>query len=208
MENWTVMQCCSEGATERLFKRGVEACWVEAPCTAVLPAKGKIESKVCSHWIQLGREIRTLHSKRTSVHQPSMASKLGVMENWEIKDRDYCEGSGLGIRLTRVEHLRLFKTRQNPLPQQSSNLWEEKMYPAPTSYSIARTLSNGEALQNRQNNLKNPLQNVYPQEKGRKRNSKRAHFVPLSERQNTVVSGALFHWNQQGRATRDQYSKG
>ena len=85
----------------------------------------------------------------------------------------------LGTGRARVEHLRLFIARQNPLPWQSPTSGKRRMCSVPTSCRTASTAStsNGEALQNRQDRLKNPLQGAYAQEKGRKRNSKRVHFV-------------------------------
>ena len=49
----------------------------------------------------------------------------------------------------------------------------------PTSVRIAST-TNQEALQNRQDRLKKPLQGAYPQKKDRSRNAMRAHFELLS----------------------------
>ena len=72
------------------------------------------------------------------------------------------------------------------------NLQEGKDESSPTSCRFAST-TNGEALQNRQNRLKNPLLGAYPQEKGRKRISKRIHFELLSGRQNILVPKALSH---------------
>ena len=77
----------------------------QGPCTQ-LPCqkRDKIESEICSHSIQLGRETRKLHSKMNTGPQLSTASKLRVTQNREL-GTVYCEGSGLGIRGPRVQHL-------------------------------------------------------------------------------------------------------
>ena len=57
--------------------------------------------------------------------------QAGGYAKWRVQDCVYYEGSGLGIRQERVEHMRSFTTRQNPFPWQNSNLWKRKDVPSP-----------------------------------------------------------------------------
>ena len=53
---------------------------VQLPCQQ----REKIESVVCTHWVQLVREIRKVHSKGISWPQPSAVSRLEAVQGGEF----------------------------------------------------------------------------------------------------------------------------
>ena len=118
----------------------------------------------------MGREIRKLHSKR--IAGPSSA-QLATWGLCKTEFRTVSPVRAVGWESDRQVLNAEIYSQADPLPWQSSNLWKGRMYPALNS---CRSASTPEALQNRQDRLKKPLQGAYPQEKDGKRKAKRAHF--------------------------------
>ena len=141
--------------------------------------------------------------------QTSVASKLGGMQNGEFGTVSIMRAMGWELHGQELSTWDYLQPGRTPFSGRIQNSRKGRMYPAPTSCRTASTTSNGKALQNRQDRLKNPLlQGTHPQEKDRKRNVTRSHFILLSGRQNTLVPRALFHWGPQCREIRNQCSNG
>ena len=63
VESWTVTQW---QFPERLFEKVAETCWAGTLCKLLCQQGEKIEGMVCYQSVQLGKEIRKMHSEGIS----------------------------------------------------------------------------------------------------------------------------------------------
>ena len=112
---------------KRLFKRGAEMCWAGTLWAAALPEKGKIESVIGCHWIQLARQIRKVHKNGISHLQPHAASGPEAAQSGEFGTVSAARAVGWELDGQKLSTWDYLQPGRAPYPrQQWSNLHEGK----------------------------------------------------------------------------------
>ena len=115
------------------------------------------------------------------------------------------QGSGLGIRQSGVEHLRLFTARENPLSWKSSNLQEGKDIPNPELLQDCEHQNPWGSSAGHSGQAQEPPAACIP---AGERQEKKGCILNLSQRDKILWFLKPYSTGQQGREIRKWCSKG